>query len=321
MEKLRVGLIGVGRIAKDHLAGLAKAENAEIFALSSRSREAVAQAAERYHPKVSYQDYRELLRNGDVQAVMICTPNRLHHPMALEALAAGKHVFLEKPMAESLHGACEVALLAAKKGLSVSVCYLSRYMPVFAEARRLVATGAIGRPIAFVGRRFWQREAFPDWWKEEKHLAIPHFGSHSLDLAVWYLGGRGARVYADALSTKSAFPGEAEYVLAARTTTGALISLEFSMSCRNPQFDHMIIGDGGTATISGVTKIVVNGKDHFEINEDKCYQTGFYEEVKEFCTAVLEGRPALTSADESLKSMELVEAAVQSVETGRAITL
>ena len=321
MERLNVGVIGIGRIARDHLKGLAQVESARIFALSSRNRDAVTKAAEEYHAEVFYQDYRELLANGDVHAVMICTPNRLHYPMALEALAAGKHVFLEKPMAESLADARDVVQKAKSRGLSVSVCYLSRYMPIFAEAKKLVASGALGKPLALVGRRFWHRETFPEWWKEEKHLAIPHFGSHSLDLGVWYLGGRGKRVYAEGTPAKGAFPGESEYALVARMTTGAVISLELSMSCRNPQFDHVIIGESATATVDGVTRIVVNGKTHFEIGEDECYQRGFRDEVAEFVSAVLEGRAALTSAEESTKSMELVEGAVESAESGRAVTL
>lgn len=321
MDKLKVGLIGIGRIAQDHLAALAKVEAAEVFALSSRNREALTKAAERFGAKALYQDYHELLANKDVQAVMICTPNRLHYSMALEALEAGKHVFLEKPMAETLREGCNIAITAAAEGLTVSVCYLSRYMPVFAEAARLIKSGAVGKPLMFTGRRFWHRDKFPEWWAAEKHLAIPHFGSHSLDLGVWYLGGTGTRVFAEGLSTKSAFSGESEYSLVARMTTGAILSLDFSMTCRRAQFDHVIICENATISIPGVTKILLDEKTHFEIDEDDCYKKGFYEEAKEFVAAVLEDRESLTSAGESLKSMELVEAAVRSAETGQSVTI
>ncbi|MCD6404675.1 MAG: Gfo/Idh/MocA family oxidoreductase, partial [Planctomycetes bacterium] len=158
MEKLRVGVIGIGSIARDHLAGLAKVENAEIFALSSRNRSRVTAAAEEFGAKAWYQDYKQLIANDDVQAVWVCTPNRLHYPMAMEVLAAGKHLFLEKPMGETLEQCREIHETARAGNLNVSLCYLSRYMPVYREVRRAVDEGAIGTPRYFIGRRMWYRD-------------------------------------------------------------------------------------------------------------------------------------------------------------------
>jgi len=320
MAKLRVGLIGVGSIARDHLEGLSKVQDAEIFALSSRSDEARTAAAEKYGAEHLYSDYRELLADPEVEAVWVCTPNRLHYPMAMEVLSAGKHLFLEKPMAETLAECRDIADTARQKGLSVSVCYLSRYMPPYRAARRAVDEGKIGEPVMFIGRRMWRRDEFPGWWADEKNLAIPHFGSHSIDLGVWYLGARAAEVFAVAQSRKKEFPGESDYVLAARMESGAMMNFEFSMTSRHAQFDHILVGEEGTLTILG-NRVLLDGETHFEIDDDAMYKEGFYEEAREFVAAVVENRPSLTSADESLKSMEIVQAALESVRTGKSLAL
>ncbi|MHC4712681.1 MAG: Gfo/Idh/MocA family protein [Planctomycetota bacterium] len=320
MRKLRVGLIGIGSIARDHLAGLSRVDGAEIFALSSRNREALTSAAEKYGAKATYRDYRQLIANDEVEAVWVCTPNRLHYPMAMEVLEAGRHLFLEKPMADTLGECVEIADRANERQLSVSLCYLSRYMPTWRAVRRAVDEGAVGEPLMFVGRRMWWRDEFPRWWADEKRLAIPHFGSHSIDLGVWLLGGRGEEVFAVAASMKKQFPGESEYILAARMTTGAMMNLEFSMTSRRSQFDHILVGEQGTLALDG-NKVLLNGQVYFETDDERLYGEAFRGEAEEFVSAVLEGRPSLTSAGEALKSMEIVEAALRSADSGRSVSV
>ncbi len=321
MAKLKVGVIGIGSIANDHLTGLAKVENAEIFALSSRNRSRVMAAAEKFGAKVWYQDYKQLIANDDVRAVWVCTPNRLHYPMAMEVLAAGKHLFLEKPMGETLGQCREIHETAKANGLQASLCYLSRYMPVYREVRRVINEGAIGTPRYFVGRRMWYRDSFPSWWADEKRLGIPHFGSHSIDLGVWFLGGRGMHVFAQADSRKKEFPGESDYALTCRMTSGGVINLVFSMSSRYVQSDHVIVVDEGALTINGADTILLNGEPFRRIAGEDAYALGFYNEAREFVEAVLEGRPSLTNSQEALKSVEIVEAAGQSADTNRSVTI
>lgn len=321
MEKLRVGLIGIGGIALDHMAGLSKVERAEIFALSSRNPDAVNKAAEKYGAKFKTQNYKELIANDDVQAVWVCTPNRLHYSMAMEVLEAGKHLFLEKPMAESLAECVEIRDSAAAKGLNVSLCYLSRYMPVYSQVRRIIDEGKIGTPNYLLGRRMSWRDSFPGWWADEKRLAIPHFGSHSIDLAVWFLGGRGRHVFAQADAKKKDFPGESEYALTARLTSGGVVNLVFAMSSRHAQSDHIIIGNEGTLTINGAETILLNDEPLWKVGNEGAYAPAFQAEAAEFVEAVLENRPSLTSAEEALKSMEIVEAAGKSANTNQSVTI
>ncbi len=320
MTKLKVGLIGIGSIALNHLEGLSKVEQAQIFALSSRTVTALEAAAERFGAERIFQDYRELLQDDEVEAVWVCTPNRLHYPMAMEVLEAGKHLFLEKPMADTLDECRQIHRTAEAKGLSVSLCYLSRYMPTCRAARQAIDDGRIGRPLMFVGRRMWRRDEFPGWWRDEKHLAIPHFASHSIDLGIWYLGTRGAEVFAMAASKKPQFPGESEYILTTRMENDTMMNFEFSMTSRHTQFDHILIGEEGTLTTLPNT-VMLNGETIFEVDDDTLYSQGFYEEAREFVAAVNEARPSLTSSEEALKSMEIVEAALRSAETGSSVSI
>ncbi|MCD6405472.1 MAG: hypothetical protein J7M19_06570, partial [Planctomycetes bacterium] len=85
--------------------------------------------------------------------------------------------------------------------------------------------------------------------------------------------------------------------------------------------DHVIVGDEGALTINGADTILLNGKPFRQIAGDDAYALGFYNEAREFVEAVLEGRASLTSSQEALKSVEIVEAAGQSADTGRSVTI
>src|SRR4051794_6815893 len=113
MGKLRVGVIGCGSIAQHrHLPEYKSNKNVELIAVCDINEERALVVAEKYGVK-AYTNYEELVRNGSVDAVSVCTPNYLHAPISIAALNAGIHVLCEKPMATSKEEA--EAMIAASK--------------------------------------------------------------------------------------------------------------------------------------------------------------------------------------------------------------
>jgi len=126
MEKLRVGVIGVGYLGKFHAQKYAAMEEAELVGVADPNLEAAEAVAAMNHTR-AFADYHELF--GQVDAVSIVVPTRFHHQVGMECLDAGLHLMMEKPITTTVAEADELIELAAKKGLILQVGHLERYNP------------------------------------------------------------------------------------------------------------------------------------------------------------------------------------------------
>ena len=142
MQQLRVGIIGCGEVSQIiHLPTLYQLnEQFTVTALCDVSATVLNAAGEAWRVEKRYLDYQELLAQADVDAVLIANPDAYHAAIVLAALAAGKHVLVEKPMCLNLRECDEVVAAQAQTGKVVQVGYMRRYAPAFVEACRLVAT-------------------------------------------------------------------------------------------------------------------------------------------------------------------------------------
>jgi predicted dehydrogenase len=152
-RRLRVGLISVGWMGRLHSrAYLAAAQHypelpvrAELAVAADPDEGGRRYASEALGYRRTVADYRELLADPEVDVVSICSPNFLHHEIALAAIAAGKPFWIEKPMGRSAGESGEISRAAAAAGLVTAVGFNYRHAPAVAEIRRLVRTGALGR--------------------------------------------------------------------------------------------------------------------------------------------------------------------------------
>ena len=104
MRKISCGIIGFGFIGPHHLDAIRRLGFVEVMAICTQHPDQAREKASRFHVPKSYADYRELLEDRNIEVVDVVTPTYLHHPIALAALAKGKHVIVDKPMA--LTAAC-----------------------------------------------------------------------------------------------------------------------------------------------------------------------------------------------------------------------
>src|SRR3990172_5851346 len=156
MSKLRVAFIGAGRIADLHALGYGdpstgsgQAGEAELYAVCDRDAAWAARRAKEWGARRHLTDYRDLLADAKVDAVEILNPHDLHEEMAVAALAAGKHVSLQKPMARTLAEADAIAAAAAAApGQVFRVFENYRYYPPYVRAKELLESGAIGEPLS-----------------------------------------------------------------------------------------------------------------------------------------------------------------------------
>ena len=143
-EKIRVGIIGAGQIAQEHLKAYRQIEGAEVVALSDISEAAAARSAEEYGIPHTYRDFRELLGREDIQAVDVCLHNNLHAPVAIAALEAGKNAYSEKPMAGSFFDAEAMLRASRETGLKLHVQLAQLYSGSTRVAKTLIDDGQLG---------------------------------------------------------------------------------------------------------------------------------------------------------------------------------
>ena len=155
MEKVRMGMIGTGAITELHWLGYENNPKVELVAIADVDEAMVKQRAEEWGVKKYYTDYRKVLEDPEVDAVEIIVPHHLHAKMAIEALEAGKHVSLQKPMAISIEE-CDAIIDAAKRtGKTLRVFENFMYFPPLVKAKELLDSGAIGEPIINIDRLIW----------------------------------------------------------------------------------------------------------------------------------------------------------------------
>ncbi len=145
-ETIRVGIVGCGFILDQHLRSLRRLRGLRIVGVADPCAEA-RQAAARSAGAPAFADTTALLREAAPHVVHVLTPPHAHCEVALEAIAAGCHVLLEKPMSVSVGEADEMLAAARRAGVRLCVSQNFLYMPIVAEARRLAASGALGRIV------------------------------------------------------------------------------------------------------------------------------------------------------------------------------
>ena len=223
MESVRIGVIGLGWFGEVHCDAIAATPGLELAALCTRTRSRLEDLGRKYGVDVLETDYRALLGRGDLDAVSIVTMWDQHTEPALDALEAGKHVFLEKPMASTVAD-CEriVAAAAAARGF-LMVGHICRFNPRYAAAKREIEAGRIGRIVALSSRR-----NIPAAWTPEILNKIgPIIGDaiHDTDLMLWFTGAKVVSAYAQTVDVRGLkYPdiGQTMY----RFDSGATATLE-----------------------------------------------------------------------------------------------
>jgi predicted dehydrogenase len=200
MKQIGIAIIGTG------WCGGIRAETCAAHALTRSLHiaeirpERLAEVAKATRAKSAVADYRELLKNPEIEAVYIsATPEPTHYPIARDCLAAGKHVFLEKPIAMELSEADELIALSKKKSLKFTIGYSQRFNPKFAYVRQSIRNGTIGKPVSALVSRHLTRGLGKKISGRVKLSPAAMECTHDLDFVLWCLEpAKPVRVYSQA---------------------------------------------------------------------------------------------------------------------------
>ena len=151
MKKIRTAMLGTGFMGKVHTEAVRRLGNVEVVALAASPGRDLAPLKESYQIDHVTNDWEKLLQDPEIDAVLVCTPNAQHAPMATAALKAGKHVLCEKPLAMSSAEAKQMLDLAESKGLVHATNHNLRYYPVVQHVRQMIAAGDLGDILVVQG--------------------------------------------------------------------------------------------------------------------------------------------------------------------------
>lgn len=351
-SKARIGIIGAGFMGTVHAGCYARAANATIAMIASRSEDKARGAAERFGADAWTSDWRQLVWNDAVDAVDITAPNHLHHEIAMAAIAARKPFLVEKPLAMTTVEADEIVGQAHAQGISAVYGENMRFSPAAIQARSIIDQGGIGSIILMRSTEIHNGPFHSDWFWDAKSSgggAVIDMGIHGLFLLEWLAGCRAKRVYAETGTLKWTEQcqngAEDSAFVTLRFENGAIAELLNSWAIAGGRDVRAeIYGTRGTIHLDkarGEGGMLVYSEDgygppvetqmrqrpHVSSNQgwhfpspDPWRMHGHAYVVEHFIDVVLHGATPLCTLEDGRRALQLVEAIYESARTSKPVT-
>ena len=331
-KTVRWGVIGLGWFGEIHVDTLADMPGVEVAAVCTRRPERLGEVAEQYRVPARYTDYRELLADDSVEAVSITTHVHDHREIAVAALEAGKHVFLEKPMAPATQD-CDRIIEAARRSRGLfMVGHICRFDPRVVLAKEAIEAGRIGRIFSMHARR--NLSAAIGKANLDKISALMGDGIHDADLMLWFAQARPISVYC-----QEVHPGPCKHPDAAwamiRLDNGAVAVVEsvWHLPDTTPyQIDARmeIIGTEGAIYVNcGQAGLEIHDQSGPSMPDTMYWPRPGGErfgilrsELRYFTNCIAHGRkPERITPEESRLVVQLINAAEESSRTGKVVEI
>ena len=342
MKQINVGIIGTGWCGGIRAETCASNPVVGNLHIAETRPERLAEVAKATGAKTATSDYRELLKIKEIDAYMIsATPETLHYPMARECLLAGKHVFLEKPIAIELHEADELIAIARKNKVKFTIGYSQRYNPKFAYVRKSIMDGAIGRPVSALVSRHITRSLGKKITGRGKLSPAAMESTHDLDFILWCLEpAKPVRVYSQVNygamkeSTGGDIPDNQWITVTLDSGLSFVVGGGWSLPPGYPNFSmtwiEMIGTEGSVFVDDSHRDVVLNTmKDGMRLPMssmpgefvEHAYAGPMKAETVHFLEAVACDRPVLVTAEQARQVMEVYIAADLSAERNEPVSL
>lgn len=341
MDRINVGIIGTGWCGGIRAETCADSPFVNELHVAETNSDRLAEISRLTSPRSSTADYRKLLDNKDIHAIIIsATPETTHFPMARDALLAGKHVFLEKPIAQTLEEADELTDIAAEKGLKFTIGYTQRFNAKYAYVREKILDGTLGDPVSGLVSRHISRALGKKITGRGRLSPAAMEATHDLDFMLWCLEPRKPiRVYAQGVEKVMVKAGAnaADHMWIMVTMDDGFIftiGAGWILPPGYPNFSTTwieFVGSEGSVFVDDSHRdIVLNTmKDGMRLpmstmpgeRVGHTYAGGMSAETTHFLDAVARDRPVLVTPEQARKVMEVYIAADLSAERHEPISL
>ncbi len=339
---IRFGLLGCGRIAKRHpeLLGGNHIGGASLVAVCDPVRPRADAIASKFGVPAVY-EIDEFLARKDVDAVAVLTPSGMHPKHVIACAKAGKHVVVEKPMALRLQDADDMIRACDEAGVKLFIVKQNRFNVPVVKARAALEAGRFGRLILGTVRVRWCRDqayydqdAWRGTWAYDGGV-LTNQASHHVDMLEWFFGDV-VSVHARAVTALAKIETEDTAVATLKFRNGALGIIEATTAARPTDLEGSlsILGEKGAVEIAGfaVNQIrhwrfvdeLASDKDvveKFSVNPPNVYGFGHQAYYQHVIDCLVHQRAALVDGLEGRKSLELISALYESIETGEEVSL
>ena len=338
MEKLGIGIIGLGIISDAHERGIAQAADiAKVMAVCDIDLVKAQLRAKKYDASFC-SDYHNLLSDPSITVVDIILPHHLHYQVARDCIKAGKHILIEKPLTLSSSSGAELIGLAKEKGVIFSVAENTRFVKAYTEVEKILASGVLGKILSvrtlISGSEIYRLEN-NETWKGKKAGSgggvLMDAAPHTFYLLKWLFGGIESLQAFDC-QVIDRCEVEDNAIVFGKLNNGSLFYSQFSFTVQAPWTERLEInGLNGSIIIDQISNpvgLIYSGTNDYygqkldiPFDPENWKTNSISIEVNAFLNAVRNGTKPLVDAVDANYAVYAVEKAYESVKTGLAVRL
>ncbi len=336
MEKLRICLIGAGRVGKVHALNLKNnIPEVELVAVVDKEKEAARRLAREFELKMCFKDYREALDWGKFEAIIITTPTFTHKAITVSTAKAGKHIFCEKPMALNLEEADSMIQEAKRAKVKLQIGFMRRFDRSFLEAKKKVKQGAVGEPLLIksIGRG---PGLPPEWaWDIKKSSGmLAEVGSHDFDALRWFAESEFEKIHAFAGNykcpqIKEKYPDFYDHAVVTVQFRNSKLGI-LDMGCPvGYGYDARmeVLGTEGVMFVGGIrnNEVIICSKASGAVSSiynswRNRFKDAYIDELRHFVDVIKRDVQPLVTGKDGKKVVEAVMAANKSIQTGQSVS-
>ena len=349
-NKIKLAFVGVGGIFDMHISVAMKNPAVEVYAFCDIDEKKLREKGERHSISRLFTDYTEMLKLEEIDGVVVCTWNKVHAPISIAALKAGKHVFCEKPMAINAKEAQEMLDAAKESQRQLYVGFVRRCGADCLAVRSFVETGYLGTPY-YAKAKYIRRNGYPGGWFGIKELSgggpLIDLGVHVIDLIRYVTGNpKPISVYAmvsnklgmlDGIAKGNMHTAQTELqqksdvedfaTAMIRFDNGMVLNVETSFTLNGEDSTEVsIYGDKGGLLLEPQMKLysVMNGYCVTTVPNPEAkfdWDKAFYRQMDNFVQAIKGAYSTLSIAEDGVTLMKILSGAYESARIGHEVIL
>jgi predicted dehydrogenase len=311
-----LALVGCGQMGRVHAAAIAREKRASLVAVQDADTSRATEFAQEFRGARAVPALEDVLADPRVDGVMLATPHHLHFSQVMLALGAGKHVFVEKPMALSVDDARTMCERAAAVGRRLLVGQVMRFWPNVARAAQDIKAGAIG-DVRHVSRRrlVYQRDAGRAWAHDPSQAGgwLLHGNAvHEIDAMLFMCGGRVTEAFAVGARTNPAWQDFDELSAVLRLEGGAVASLVQTLNAHTVGLDTMITGTAGSISLNEMHRGYALNGERIPLGDD----SGIGAQLRDLVNVIRNDVASRIDAHHVLPTMVALDLLRESLERG-----
>lgn len=320
MNKLKLGIIGLGYIGKVHFYNCLRLPNARLVAAADVSEKAL-KIAKKMKVDQIYSDYHQLLSDQNVDAVVVALPTHLHAECAILAAENKKHILLEKPLARNPREGQEILAKVAKHGVKIMVGHTNRFFQPYCELKERIDNYELGEiQVAyatnvssgpFIHRALSDApQPVPDWWWKKEFTgggALIDLGSHMINLSRWLFGDV---LYAKSyLGYRFNIENEDHAICVLKFKKGQIVLINVGWFSTKSLVKMEVYGTAGHAMASHASPSKIKTALQLMLRRTPSYYEPYFKELYHFVDCIQHDQQPQPSGEDALNDLEVIEQA------------